>query len=151
MGHSPGRGREGIVKIRPWILFLLIALAAGCERRPDYPERTPPEGFLETPENQAAGKVLFLDNCASCHGTVEEGLNPRIADYYPHVSSFRDPEYAQRDPAYLYWRIATGKQEEPYLSRGSIMPAWGPYFSEETIWQLVAYLRARPVKEARKE
>ncbi|MHB1397979.1 MAG: hypothetical protein ACYDAI_08910 [Trichloromonadaceae bacterium] len=27
------------------------------------------------------------------------------------------------DPAYLYWRIETGKNAEPFRSRGSVMPA----------------------------
>jgi len=126
-----------------WCLFLL-ALLAGCRESPEYPQRTAPEGFLRDSGQQAVGKALFMQKCAWCHGTLDEGGNPRISDIYPQVATFRDPKYARIDPAYLYWRIAQGKQVEPYRSQGSIMPAWGPYFSEETIWQLVAYLRARP-------
>ncbi len=136
--------------MRKVIFFLFFpVIFAACQERPDYPKRTPPEGFLQEPGNQAVGKALFLQKCAWCHGSLEEGSNPRISDIYPHIATFRDPKYASMDPAYLYWRIDQGKQVEPYRSRGSIMPAWGPHFSEETIWQLVAYLRARPTATAK--
>ena len=32
---------------------------------------------------------------------------------------------------------------EPYLSMGSVMPAWGAHFSDEQVWQMIAYLQTR--------
>lgn len=127
-----------------WLFLALVLLPAACtERAPQYPQRQPPAGFLESTEQWAAGEAIFRQNCAVCHGSTAEGRSPRANFFHPPASEFRDPAYRNMDPAYLYWRIETGKTVEPFLSNGSVMPAWGPYFSEEQIWQLVAYLRAR--------
>ncbi len=124
-----------------WLLLsLAVLLAAACGRQEvSYPRRTPPAGFLEDTGNQAVGKAIFLQKCVSCHGTVAEGRIPLANRLHPEPADFSDPKYRRMDPAYLYWRIATGKQEEPYRSRGSVMPAWGYYYSGEKIWQMVAY------------
>jgi mono/diheme cytochrome c family protein len=125
-------------------LFALVLVLAGCrESTPPYPERQPPQGFLQQPANIAAGAEIFASHCARCHGTPGEGRSPRANFFQPPSPDFTDPGYRRKDPAYLFWRITKGKTVEPYLSRGSVMPAWGPYFSDSEIWQLVAYLRSR--------
>jgi S-disulfanyl-L-cysteine oxidoreductase SoxD len=131
--------------MRNFVLFacLVILLAACSERLPSYPQRQPPPGFLENAANRAAGAAIFRQNCAVCHGSTGEGRSPRADFFQPPASEFRDPGYRTMDPGYLYWRVETGKAVEPFLSRGSVMPAWGHYFSEEQIWQLIAYLRSR--------
>ena len=122
----------------------LVTLLAACsEQFPSYPPRQPPSGFLGNAVNRAAGAAIFRQNCAICHGATGEGRSPRADFFQPPAPDFRNPRYRTLDPAYLYWRIETGKTVEPYLSRGSVMPAWGHYFSEEQIWHLVAYLRTR--------
>lgn len=125
-------------------LLLLLLVVAGCrESTPDYPPRQPPAGFLENPASRVAGAGLFAAKCASCHGRPGEGRSPRADFFQPPAPDFSDARYRSVDPAYLFWRISHGKTVEPYLSRGSVMPAWGPHFSDEQIWQLVAYLRSR--------
>jgi len=128
-----------------WLPFvLLLSLVAGCEGpAADYPRRQPPSGVLQDAASLTAGQVLFREHCVRCHGTTEEGHSPRAAFFLPPAPDFRDPRYRTLDPAYLFWRIETGKTVEPYLSLGSVMPAWGPYLDAEQIWQLVAYLRSR--------
>lgn len=125
------------------ILSTLALLAACREGPPAYPARHPPTGLLASVEARTAGAIIFHRHCASCHGKPEEGRSSRADFFQPPAPDFTDPSYRNQDPAYLYWRIATGKTVEPYLSRGSVMPAWGPYFSEEQIWTLIAYLRSR--------
>jgi mono/diheme cytochrome c family protein len=124
-------------------LGLLTLLAACGEQSPAYPPRRPAAGLLGSAAGRAAGGAIFHSNCAICHGTPREGRSPRADFFEPPAPDFLDPRYRTLDPAYLYWRIETGKTAEPFLSRGSVMPAWGPHFSEEQIWQLVAYLRSR--------
>jgi len=129
--------------MRRTLPLLLLLLLPACETSVSYPEREPPEGFLQARENRTAGRALFREHCVRCHGSMDEGRSPG-AEFGPPAPGFRTERYRSLDPAYLFWRISKGKTVEPYLSRGSVMPAWGPYFSDEQIWQLVAYLRSRP-------
>ena len=88
-------------------------------------------------------KQLFLQRCASCHGTVSEGRISRADFFQPPASDFAAASYQQVDPAYLFWRISEGKMVEPFLSMGSVMPTWGAHFSDEQIWQMITYLKSR--------
>jgi mono/diheme cytochrome c family protein len=124
------------------ILPLLLLLTACTEQRPDYPSRQLPAGVLTDTAQLAAGKTLFHDKCASCHGHADEGRSPRADFFQPPAPDFTEPAYRTLAPDYLFWRIETGKTVEPYLSRGSVMPAWRG-LSDAEIWQLVAYLRTR--------
>lgn len=127
-----------------WGLSLLLAVLAACgEQKPNYPVRTPPPGLLADSAQVAAGKSLFREKCATCHGKPDEGRSPRADFFQPPAPDFRESRYRQSDPAYLYWRIETGKTVEPYAGQGSVMPPWGATLSEAEIWQLVAYLQAR--------
>ncbi len=129
--------------VRCGLLLLGVLTLSACDDRvPDYPRRQPPPALAEASQ-QAAGRLLFAQLCASCHGGLEEGRSPRADFFQPPAPDFREPRYRSLDPAYLYWRIQTGKNAEPFRRRGSVMPAWGPSLSEEQLWQLVAYLRSR--------
>ncbi|PLX83513.1 MAG: hypothetical protein C0617_11340 [Desulfuromonas sp.] len=121
------------------MLFFLSA----CSDSPSFPRREPPAALLTDPGSRAAGAGLFARHCAVCHGSPAEGRSSRADFFLPPASSFRESRYRRLDPAYLFWRIEVGKTAEPYRSRGSVMPAWGPHFSEEQIWQIVAYLLGR--------
>lgn len=125
------------------MLFMLMLLLAACSQQGNYPQRTPPQGLLDSAEAIAAGRRIFTANCARCHGHPDEGRSPRANFFSPPAPDFFAAHYRQVDPAYLYWRVETGKTVEPYLDQGSVMPAWGPYLTARQIWQLVAYLRQR--------
>ena len=123
---------------------VLSMLMCACHNQtPAYPQRQAPAGLLESKAAIEAGRQLFDTRCAPCHGTLEEGRMPNADHFVPAPPSFRSARYQQIDPAYLFWRISKGKTVEPYLSEGSVMPAWGAYFSDRQIWDLVAYLRHR--------
>jgi mono/diheme cytochrome c family protein len=126
------------------LILLLTLLATAChDGHGNYPARIMPAGIEHDPATLAAAEKIFQRNCASCHGKVDEGRSPRADGYYPPAPDFTEARYRHSDPAYLYWRIETGKSVEPYQSQGSVMPAWGQHFSEQQIWQLVALLKQR--------
>lgn len=130
--------------VRVVLLGMGLLLTAGCGPQPaPYPAREAPPGFLSDPANRAAGAALFADKCASCHGSPDEGRSPRTDFFRPAAPDFSENRYREADPAYLFWRISEGKTVEPFLSRGSVMPAWGRHLDERQIWQLVAYLQVR--------
>lgn len=121
-----------------------LTVVAGCDgQQSAYPGREVPAAVLADGENAAAGRRLFLRHCATCHGRVEEGRSARAGFFEPPAPDFFERRYRRVDPAYLFWRISEGKRVEPFASRGSVMPAWGPHLSAGEIWQLVAYLRMR--------
>ena len=126
------------------LCLLLTFTLSACQREtPDYPEREAPKGLLDNKEQQAAGQMLFSQKCASCHGKPSEGRSVRAQFFEPPAPDFTESNYRQADPSYLFWRIEVGKTVEPYLSQGSVMPAWSPHLSSQQIWQLVAYLKSR--------
>jgi len=101
-----------------------------------------PQGLMEDSAQRAAGHALFRDKCASCHGKPSEGRSSRAAFFQPPAPDFTEAHFRGSSPAYLFWRIEVGKTVEPYLSSGSVMPAWRGLTDQE-IWQLVAYLKTR--------
>ena len=135
----PGARRPSPHMIPP---LLLLALTACGEQPPAYPARAVPAGLFGDAGQVAAGKTIFRDKCASCHGHADEGRSPRADFFQPPAPDFTAPNYRTSDPAYLFWRIETGKTVEPYLSQGSVMPAWSG-LPEQEIWALVAYLKSR--------
>jgi mono/diheme cytochrome c family protein len=129
-------------------LFILLFCASlalfGCnENRVSYPARTMPVELSSNPDHIKSGEALFYKKCASCHGKPSEGRSDRAIFFNPPAPDFTDIHYKELDPAYLYYRIELGKTVEPYKSQGSVMPAWGLHFSDQQIWQIVAYLRFR--------
>jgi mono/diheme cytochrome c family protein len=129
------------------MIVILLLLAGACEGPERYSARQPSSGFFEDAGNRQAGRALFQRHCSVCHGRLEEGRSPTASSFTPPPSDFSHPRYRSIDPGYLYWRIRDGKLAEPYRSRGSMMPAWGPHLSEDEIWQLVAYVRTRPASQ----
>ncbi len=90
-----------------------------------------------TKENIAAGKALFEDNCASCHGKSGQGdgeagkeLNPRPADITHILGKPLD-----RDDFFM-WTISEGGEKLK-----TDMPAFKDVLSEKERWQVIQYLR----------
>lgn len=125
---------------RPW--SVLPALLLGLWACPS--NELPPEyRGLEVPDNQLAsiearnnGRILYLENCALCHGVRADGHGLRR-----NLSS-RPRSFADRT-----WRDRTSPRKVFYLIRegvqGTAMPAW-KQLEEDQTWDLVAYLLTIP-------
>jgi mono/diheme cytochrome c family protein len=90
-----------------------------------------------TAENTGAGKKLYGQHCASCHGSTGLGdgeagksLNPRPAD----IAAFSRMRMAT--DGYLYWTIAEGG-----VQLGTAMPPFKGALKEDEIWKIVIYMR----------
>lgn len=150
MGNSMRGARRVANSTNVSSLYFFVALAislllvTGCnETKREYPSRQMPAGLKFDRVQLKIGQELFMNKCAHCHGKPSEGRSDRATFFQPAAPDFTDMRYRDIDPAYLYWRIETGKTVEPYLSLGSVMPAWGVHFSTQQIWQVVAYLQSR--------
>jgi mono/diheme cytochrome c family protein len=103
-----------------------------------------------TAQPLAEGQQLYQTNCAACHGETGKGdgvFSDELAgpDTSEHSSmqagemttrpvDFTDPAHMLAvSPAHLQGKIIRG-------GMGTGMPYWGPIFTEEQTWALVAYL-----------
>ena len=81
--------------------------------------------FESDPEAIAAGRKLFEQHCAECHGRSAEGGR--------RGPSLRAAEVRQAAPGALFWILTNG-----VVRRG--MPVWSK-LPEAERWQLVTYLQ----------
>jgi cytochrome c oxidase cbb3-type subunit II len=94
----------------------------------------------------AKGKKLYLDNCAACHGDEGEGgAGPSLVD-----DAFLGEKGDMPDAAY-FALISYGSDVKPQLARkgdpeGGMQAFAGP-LSQEDIWSLVTFIRARQQHE----
>lgn len=102
---------------------------------PDYAGKSNP--LAGDPAAIEAGKQLYAANCTPCHGAngmgdgpAAQSLNPKPQPLAKEMSSLQDD--------YILWRIAEGGAMAPFHSA---MPAWKNIFSQEQIWQVMAFLR----------
>lgn len=94
------------------------------------------------PTASEAGKALYDDKCAHCHGiegagdgSAAENLLPRPRDFTRGLYKIRSTESAQLPTDQdLFDIISNGMP-------GSSMPAWSELLSEDQRWQLVAHIK----------
>jgi hypothetical protein len=99
-----------------------------------------------SPTELVDGKRLYQVNCAACHGEKGSG-DGQFADEMKALAEkdqgehgiqaptdFTDPEHLlETKPAILQGKILRG-------GMGTGMPMWGSIFTDEQIWNLIAYL-----------
>jgi mono/diheme cytochrome c family protein len=109
-----------------------------------------------TPEQLQSGEQLYAENCAACHGETgggdglfanapAPGAEGHSGELTGHgilpPTSFQDVRaLLGAKPAVLHGKIVRG-------GMGTGMPYWGPVFTDEEIWALVAYLYAFQIEE----
>jgi mono/diheme cytochrome c family protein len=103
-----------------------------------------------TPEQLKEGQALFAANCAACHGEngagngvfadqlaaggADGGSQEATGTHTQRPADFTDPSHMlSTSPAHLQGKIIRG-------GMGTGMPYWGPIFTEDQTWALVAYL-----------
>ena len=91
----------------------------------------------EIPGSAIAGSVLYEKRCRACHGDEGRGDGPTA----PYLGSAQpadftqDPLIASRDWGGVFARIREGGQ-----GRHTSMPPWGVVFTDEEMWDLVAFI-----------
>jgi len=132
------------------ITVLIVAVLTSCSgstetsKTLDLKRPAPPAEYAgkanplaEDAASVEAGKLLYAANCASCHGVEGMGDGPASASLNPKPMPLATEMDALKDD-YLFWRISEGGAFSPFTSA---MPAWKNIFTEDEIWQVVAFLR----------
>jgi mono/diheme cytochrome c family protein len=88
--------------------------------------RNRPNPLEDDPNAMVAGRKLFEQHCAECHGSNAEGGRKG--------PSLRVPEVQAASPGTLFWVLTNG-----VVRRG--MPVWSK-LPEQQRWQIVSYLRS---------
>ncbi len=84
-----------------------------------------------------AGRGIFQQNCATCHGTHGLGNGPNAIAIAKKPANFSRPFYKDYDDVTWYWRVYEGVP-------GTRMPQWGKLLTQKQIWYLVAFLKTLP-------
>ena len=124
-------------------LFLLMIVAsavtvlatsngAWLAKVPD-PYRDKANPYHDQPDAVAAGRRVFLDHCAHCHGEDAEGTKKR-----PSLRSARVQQEATEGD--LFWLLKNG-------SMGYGMPTWAK-LGDPQIWQVITYVRSLHQEQA---
>jgi mono/diheme cytochrome c family protein len=130
-----GYGQMGMMQGNGGASFVRHQYVMGHGLDPDYASMTNP--LRPGDETISAGKKLYEQNCAACHGETGEGdgvagkqLNPPPANVA--VSS----KMPMATDGYLYWTIAEGG-----VPVHTAMPPFKDALKKEQIWQIITYLR----------
>jgi mono/diheme cytochrome c family protein len=111
------------------LLLPLVCLAAANGswlKKVPQADRVRANPYAGDPAAAAAGRNLFLNNCAKCHGENAEGKAGRPSLKSKRIQTATDGELA--------WLIKNGE-----AFKG--MPGWGA-LPEPERWQIIAYLRS---------
>jgi predicted CXXCH cytochrome family protein len=84
----------------------------------------------------AAGRILYQQNCETCHGYDGSGKTQAGGGLYPPPADLRGPDTIRRTDGSLFYLIRNG-------IRNTGMPGWK--LTDQQTWQLVALLRNLPV------
>ena len=113
------------------------ATPSATSAEPDAPAANAPSGNLRG--DAVAGKALYGQYCATCHGAGGKGdgpvastLNPRPANHSDHVFM------AGLTDAHLYQVISKGGAS---VGKSPMMAPWGGVINDQGIRDLIAFLR----------
>jgi len=128
------RGRLTIVVMLVGIIWSGVYLGRLVRAEANAPPTAAAQKKLSRRQQQLAGaKVLYLENCARCHGADGQGKTP-MGEVYG-ATNLADPQW---------WKKERGGEKRLTASlrdgRGG-MPAFGKKLSREEIVALVAFVK----------
>lgn len=112
--------------------FMRTAPTAAVSAPPAAAQKS--AAYVPSPKGHAtAGKPLYDNNCATCHGPRGQGDGPRAYFIFPKPRNFLAEEARAYTPATLFISVKHGVQ-------GREMPAWGTVFTDQQIADVSQYV-----------
>lgn len=122
-------------------LMLAVAVLAGCDGMDSRPASAAALERINDPTTLQRGKNLYLQHCATCHGTQREG-----ADHWRQ----RNPDGTRPPPPldgsahtwhHPYWQLKDMIQFGSG-ARGGVMPGFEDSLSEGEVEAVIAWLQS---------
>ena len=89
--------------------------------------------FAGKSDAAAAGKKMYNENCAKCHGTSGSGGGASAGSLQIELPDFTNKEVtAEESDGEWFWKIRTGQFE---------MPPFQVIMSDDDIWKVITHLR----------
>jgi mono/diheme cytochrome c family protein len=129
-------------------LLLVVATLAGCRAAPVPGKDAVQEAFRDDALNarEAWGHRVFLQRCATCHGTQGRGDGQNAYNLQPPPPDFQ--ESLAKLPVSDRRKVI--ERGTAALGRSPLCPAWGRSLGPDDVEALLAWLEAaaRPPKAA---
>lgn len=121
--------RKCLLMVLALISATALAAAVSADWLTEVPDRDRQKmnPYRDQPQAIQAGRLLFADYCAQCHGNTAEGMKKRPSLRTPRIQS-------QATEGDLHWLLANGN-----LRRG--MPSWSK-LPDQQLWQIISYLKS---------
>ncbi len=139
-----GEGRSVLWKITRRLMLCTVAgVLAGSVYVAPLGAQT---GTTPSEADLAAGKVLYDERCAHCHGAEGDGQGSATEYVFPRPRDFTSGTYKFRTRHETEDGNVLASDEDIYRSiceglHGSSMPGWCGFFSNQQVWQLVHYIK----------
>ncbi len=88
-----------------------------------------------------AGKVVYVENCLTCHGCSGNGLGSYGGTMVVTPADFRQEPFRNMPDDQWFWHVSEGVP-------GTLMPVWRASLSEADRWRVIRYVQqifTRPV------
>lgn len=118
-------------------LSVITVVGIAQEKKPGEWKAPPEADKIENPlkgnpEAVKAGKKLYKQQCAICHGATGKGDGVAGMTLNPKPASFHSERIKNETDGAIFWKITNGNP--PMASYKNIL-------TEEQRWQLVSYIR----------
>jgi len=88
--------------------------------------------FKNQKSSLSDGKMLFDQNCVSCHGDEGLGNGPASLSLNPKPANLTSKDVQKQSDGAIFWKITNGR---------GMMVSWKFTLSEKQRWYLVNYIR----------
>ena len=78
------------------------------------------------------GKMLYMKNCASCHGKTGKGDGPKSRNLETFAGDYTMAEYQKQTDGEMFYKTKVGRDD---------MPGYEGKLSDEDMWHIVNYMR----------
>lgn len=102
---------------------------------PDAQSATNP--LTDTPDTINSARRVYTARCALCHGATGKGDTPIGSHTYPRAADLTAARTQSKSDGAIHWIIGNGL---PHTG----MPGWKPLLNDQTIWELVVFVRQLP-------